>query len=342
MYALFVRSLVLLTLVSLMPSGYCAAPKRPSAVTYSLSGGRLGDNLIAFLHAAWISYTYDMPLLYQPFDYADQFAFHTMFERFDRNVKKQFASVVELGFNQFTGFSKEGSTLYIVPYFPESAGDFRRNEFYPDRKKNTQFFTVDWEDAQFRSWARELLKPVRALTLVHPPADCLSIALHVRKNSGGFDPDILHGLPVEKYDPKKLYVDRYYPLKMPPMSYYIQQLRTVLALYPEQRIYVYLFTDDPHPEAIVAECRQAITCERITWDYRRAGNSHTSNVVEDFFSMQQFDCLIRPDSNLSIIAGRLGDFECVVSPVIHHWHDTTLHIDKAAILMRTVARGNGE
>jgi len=342
MYAPFVRSLVFLVLVASVPSSCSAAPNRPSAVAYTLSGGRLGDNLIAFLHAAWISYKYDMPLLYQPFDYADQFAFHTMFERFDRNVKKQFKSVIELGFNPFSGFSRDDNTLYIIPYFPESAGDFRPNEFYPDRKKNTQFFTVDWEDQHFLAWARELLKPVNALTLVHPPADCVSIALHVRKNSGGFDPDILHGLPIEKYDPKKLYVDRYYPLKMPPMSYYVEQLRAVLSLYPGQRIYVYLFTDDPNPAALVAECRRYITDDRISWDYRRARNHHASNVVEDFFSMQQFDCLIRPDSNLSIIAGRLGDFDCVISPVIHHWEQTTLHIDKAAILLRAARRGNGE
>src|ERR1700728_1817882 len=45
---------------------------RQSYITYALSGGRFGDNLLAFMHAKWFSYRFKLPLLYKPFPYSDQ------------------------------------------------------------------------------------------------------------------------------------------------------------------------------------------------------------------------------------------------------------------------------
>ncbi|MFA5306719.1 MAG: hypothetical protein WC365_04680, partial [Candidatus Babeliales bacterium] len=46
-----------------------------SAVTYGLSGGRFGDNLLCYVHAKWISYKYHIPLLYFPFEYSSHLVF---------------------------------------------------------------------------------------------------------------------------------------------------------------------------------------------------------------------------------------------------------------------------
>ena len=40
------------------------------------------------------------------------------------------------------------------------------------------------------------------------------------------------------------------------------------------------------------------------------------NVVDDFFALTQFDCLIRADSNFSFVAAKLAHYEIVISP----WH----------------------
>ncbi|NDD58753.1 MAG: hypothetical protein EBZ47_05820 [Chlamydiae bacterium] len=34
-------------------------------------GGRFGDRLIAYMHAKWLSYKYNIPMLYIPFAYSD-------------------------------------------------------------------------------------------------------------------------------------------------------------------------------------------------------------------------------------------------------------------------------
>src|SRR5665213_983093 len=66
------------------------------AVTYEFSGGRLGDNLLSYLHAKWISYRHQIPLLYKPFKYSDKLMLDTNEIRFDLSTKK-FEQVVHLG-----------------------------------------------------------------------------------------------------------------------------------------------------------------------------------------------------------------------------------------------------
>ena len=43
-------------------------------------------------------------------------------------------------------------------------------------------------------------------------------------------------------------------------------------------------------------------------------NGPNNNVLEDFFAMTEFDCLIRPDSNYSTVAEILGDYMLVMHP----------------------------
>lgn len=48
---------------------------------------------------------------------------------------------------------------------------------------------------------------------------------------------------------------------------------------------------------------------------RKTENNHHSNILEDFFAMMQFDCLIRPESNFSIVASKIADFKVVINPI---------------------------
>jgi hypothetical protein len=43
--------------------------------------------------------------------------------------------------------------------------------------------------------------------------------------------------------------------------------------------------------------------------------------------MLKFDCFIRPDANLSIIATKIGNYKIVISPKEYHWEGTRLVID---------------
>src|SRR3989344_7064790 len=90
------------------------------AVTYELSQGRFGDNLLSYIHAKWIAYKYDVPLLYKPFVYSDQLLLHERELLYSDVVKNQFDNIVVLGKHLMPQHDENNSILYIVPYFPES------------------------------------------------------------------------------------------------------------------------------------------------------------------------------------------------------------------------------
>src|SRR5579862_7273227 len=67
------------------------------AVTYEFTGGRLGDNLLSYLHAKWISHTRQIPLLYKPFPYSSELCLHD----------------IEIPYTLDSSLD-----LYVCPYFP--------------------------------------------------------------------------------------------------------------------------------------------------------------------------------------------------------------------------------
>ena len=66
----------------------------------------------------------------------------------------------------------------------------------------------------------------------------------------------------------------------------------------------------------------------MIFDCRTTVNNEFVNVLDDFFALLKFDCLIRADSNFSYIASKLGNYTLVISP----WHgivtDGTTFIDE--------------
>ncbi|MEK7340283.1 MAG: class I SAM-dependent methyltransferase, partial [Verrucomicrobiota bacterium] len=91
--------------------------KSETAISYSLSGGRLGDNLIAYFHAKWLAYKYNLPLLYISFPLADQFCLFEKDLPLDPNLKFQnFITTTSEADIKIT----PSSSLFIIPYFSEN------------------------------------------------------------------------------------------------------------------------------------------------------------------------------------------------------------------------------
>jgi hypothetical protein len=266
---------------------FCSAVDH--AVTYEHSG-RLGDNLLCYLRAKWISYQYGIPLLYKPFGYSKYLKLDDLEIHFNDDFKKTKRSIVKLKKEKRLGLSQQKSTLYVCPYFPEDKWELEHGRFFS--------FQVNWKDLQFRKLAREMICPKNNLLLIEPQKNTINIALHIREG-GGCDDD---------------HTKRVLPLKLPPMSFYIDGLNTVLPQLANQKIYCRLFTDAKEPEKIVKVLQAAILQHYdITFDYREE-NSHNSNVLEDFFSLFNFDILIRPQSNFSIVPSLLHDFAILYFP----------------------------
>jgi len=271
-----------------------------SAVTYSLSGGRFGDNLLAYCHAKWISYSYTIPLLYKRFGYSEQLMMHLLETPYDLALEKTFEKVIIYApgcvIDPCAGY------LYVIPYFPESMIDYSNAKF-------PYLFATDWADPAFKSLLRKMIAPIAPINGPQLPENYFTVALHVRK---GTNWDVPH----DKTTPQKLTASL--PLLFAPDSYYINQLKKIVMLVPDKSIYVHVFTDDFNPGQLAEKYRKAVDNERMIFGYRTTRNYDFLYILDDFFALTQFDCLIRTHSNFSFTASKLGNYTIQITP----WHST--------------------
>lgn len=250
-----------------------------SAISYKLNGGRFGDNLLSFCRAKWLSYTYNIPLLYQPFSYSNQLVLHKAEMLRTQQRCGQFEHIVWLSAHKEYQIHPDAGILYIMKWGTPVA--------------------IDWNDQKFIALLKKLIAPRTPITGVAIPSDCISVAVHVRTGGGYYIDD---------------YLRTRMPLRFVPDHFYIDQIKRLVAKFPNKKLFVYVFTDDHNPTALVKRYASAVNSERIEWGYRTHKNRFYTNVLEDFFSMMRFDCLIRPGSQFSRFVERLGNHQVVMYP----------------------------
>ena len=200
---------------------FCSLFATDFAVTYEFSSGRFGDNLLSYLHAKWFSFQRNIPLIYRPFFYSSDLVLDDLETSYGISATKPAARhfIVRGPIHSISL-----PILYVCPYFPEDKWELEHD-------KNWFYFEVDWKHPEFRKIARQMIAPKRPLPLIIPPSDTINIALHVRQGGG--------------YDHAKIHLE--VPLKLPPLSFYIEGLLKIVDLFPNRLLYCYLFTDAVHP-----------------------------------------------------------------------------------------------
>ena len=202
---------------------------------------------------------------------------------------------------------------------------------------HSHMFQCSIEQPAFGSQIKKHLTPKKPYDM-QLPQDITTVAIHIRKG-GGFD----HPLASEQYRPEhpqegegtrtnyKEYVDRDQPFKFPPEQYYVDQLNFLHALLDYQPLYVFVFTDDRDPEAIVDRIKQRINNANIQFDYRKAGNAHDKNILEDISFMSMFDYLIKSGSHYPWVAQMIGNHKAIISPTAYEWQADYLSITESEI-----------
>lgn len=292
------------------------------SVTYALDGGRFGDQITNYLKALWISFRYDIPLIYRSFDYSDELVLSDVHTTVLSEEKvKSFDAKLEY----FTPMEIE-KTERVFQFL-----DQMPNHRDPDKKLLIwniglltpfieEHFCEKMDDQRFRALMQQLVKPKRTLNLLQLPKECKTIAIHVRTGIG-FDWE--HNI-------------RNMPTKFPPDTFYLGSLKKAVDRFKGEPFYVYIFTDHPHPEIIREEYLKEIEKwnldSEIIFDCRRAGNHYDANVLEDLFSMAQFDCIIHADSSYSRLAAILS------APLLQfrpsHWDELRRSSDGQPLLDR--------
>lgn len=254
----------------------------PAAITYNLDCGRFGDRLINYIKALWISHMYDIPLLYKPFSKSNKLKlsqFHLLLKDHKDKFSKQ---IIEI------------KTQNSLIEFLEAIKNPQYN--IPLKLYSISFSAPieEWEDEGFRKLLQKLIKPIKPIVLLKLPQNIITVAVHVRTGAG--------------YD-KESNINKM-PTKFPPYDFYINGLKQVAELYKNQPLYIYIFTDYPEPSEICHHFENKLyelnLNDQIIIDYRKSTNSYNLNVLEDFFSMMQFDCMIRPDSSYSRAAAAVS------------------------------------
>jgi hypothetical protein len=267
-------------------------------VSYSFSGGRFGDNLMAYLHAKWISYKNEVPLLYKPFPFSSHLALHDLELTYSDSYTRGYRQVNLLSQKDPLHLPNSSSKLYICPYFPEC--QWERENLSGPNKIAWSYFNVDWKDLGFRQMLKELVRPNQNCQLVIPPKETINIAIHVREG-GSYD----HGD-----------FALHYLTKFPTLDFYIEGLQKIIELFPQKSFYCYLFTDAENPQELIEKIRAHIpTKAAILFDCHSDSNTHNQNVLEDFFSFFNFDAFIHPQSNFSVIPSLIHDYAVVYTPL---------------------------
>lgn len=276
----------------------------PHAITYELNGGRFGDNLSTYCKAKWFCYKFGIPLLYKSFEYSNQLQLHQHEQLFTEEQTNTFDSIVKVKTVDDIIKNKQKNVLFVTNFYSQTPG----------------LYEFGLQNPAFSEHIKTMLTPLCPPTL-SKETNTITVALHVRKG-GGFDSQSAY---------------QTWPTKFPANSYYIEQLKLIRNLIDKSFLLViHLFTDDPNPEALVQKYRNALNDSSITFSYRTENNSHKANVVEDFYSMAQCDCLIRSSSLFAKAAQLLGDFKIMIYPVQGYWDKKleTVIIDPVGVYIK--------
>ena len=251
-----------------------------SAITWEPNGGRFGDNLLSYSRAKWLSAQFNIPVLYLPFKYSDHLMIHHKEAMYTPELARKFARTVRIPYKTRFQLFPNNNTLYISHWHAD--------------------ITINWSDREFINQLRQTIAPAHPLKLVSIPDDCISIAVHVR-TGGGFVVD-------DAQERERC------PLRFAPDEFFIAQIARIAQMFENEQLYVHIFTDHPKPHELKEKFKKALNNPRIIFGYRKEGNHHDSNVLEDFFSMMHFDCLIRPGSHFSRFVERLGHNKMIIYP----------------------------
>ncbi len=307
-----------------------------NAITYKISG-RLGDFILTYVKAKWVSFKYNIPLLYKPFLHrdttqSDMFAMHLLEKQYAQSSKQKFRHTVPIKSEADVADYTEDNTLFMSDLYLKTI---------PHGETNIYNFTRQYPE--FGNEIKKMLQPIIPLPKLDLPTDKTTVALHIRKGSR-LDPPLFFAQPnkqkrllsskkrlLKKHKPI-LYADKKWPLVFPPDQYYIDQIKKLSVMLDDAPLFIHIFTDYQNPKELAKRFKKAISKPNITFSYRKKSNNYQDHVLEDFYNMAQFDCLIRSGSHFAWATQLIGNFKVIMYPQSAHWVNDTLIIDKVNII----------
>lgn len=271
-------------------------------------GGRLGDQMLLYCRAKYYSLKYhNIPLYVRPFINSGLLALSKLETTYTPDIEKKFKHQVHVSSTYIK--NNQDDTLFIIDW--NVGEDIYHNESYNEIYK-------------------KMLAPLIPIPKLHAPANYVSVAVHIRKGSGGDNP--LHSIQITDNNSSRLqnlqnlYSDRGFPLKFPPEQYYIDHINKLAELIQPHQLFVQIFSDAKDYLGLVNRIAQH--CDKNIKFYMQKTKNST---LADLYLMSQFDCLIRPDSSFSMAAQIVGNHKIIIWPTKYTWLADRLIINEAFI-----------
>lgn len=300
---------------------YCSV--NSSALTTNVHYGRFGDQLLLYYVTKKLAWLLDLPFLYKSFEYSDQLYLHEIESRYESRNINQFHAMKSVSY-ALAGI--EPNTLYTY--------SFGENINFPGN--NTKNYS------EFLAHMRKMISPRVKVNEINLPKNIITVAVHVRKG-GGFDAPLFSqqeytSIQLEqaqgKSNPKGNYSDVTHPYKFPPDQFYIDQINRLSELLGNVPIYLYIFTDDKNPDSIKQRYEKAVNKPNITFDSKSDQNVYNNNVLDEFFSMMKFDCLIRAGSAFSLMVEIIGSNTISIYPKKITWCGDILVVQEVETVIK--------
>lgn len=286
-------------LVFLLVGAADLSPASSHGISYEYCAGRFGDKILGYAQARYLSYITGLPFLSRPFPNSQYLTIEYQALPFEEQVKHYQRIYHIKSAETFTEFFRQirdpqtPPTLFMVDYFPSDISEWD----WPSTWW-TSALVIPWKDENFANYLKKSLEPKMKIPDFTVEGR-LNVADHIRFLSGQDGIDSLIS----------------FPLKHPNFDYHERQIRRVYELNGKKPMHVFLFSDTKTPLMFLEQIRKRFSQEDILFNIQVLENPDINYVIQDFFAMQKFDVLIATQSNFSMMASRLGDFDMVIFPV---------------------------
>lgn len=307
MNKLFNKSICLLLLT--VSSANCAL------IINEGNAGWLGDQLLNYIKAKYLSHKYGIPFALRPFSDCNKFVLDDV----DRKVMPHSNGIWVINEAQLNPIDE--NAIYHVIYQCHIDG-WRTSpslEAFKLFSLTIDFWDDIYNDTVFISEMKRLIA-LKNNNISNIPQN-VSLAIHVRRplsTDTGSNIPVFRVIACNMYDFSELIrqheigeASEFY--KFLPDQYYIDQLIRFAKMVPGKQIDACIFTNHYNPLELCEHYRRELEKNNVL-NISLVPQSWVSGTAEELVAMSQFEYLIRSRSNYSQIADFIGNHKIVISP----------------------------
>ena len=281
----------------------CQSTQGTPCIVPQKHSGRFGDQLILYADAKYASYKTGIPLALPSFVHSQALWLDTYELPYQEDCFKEYEyQLVE-------------NIEHLIKAQEASDCSPKQNIVYQPRYRGPGNLPRYRNDPYFLEILRKTIQLKTPLSLEKPDKEnnTMNVAVHIRKGTRRHDyaaqqhsvfDQLLDGSVILPFGGKFL-----------PDSYYLKYIRWFATQFPQKTIEFFLFTDHDNPQELLTHyAKQLQDLKNITLRAKQNSSQTEDDILIDFFSLLEFDNLIRSNSSFALVAQLIGNYEIVIAP----------------------------